>query len=78
MRPYPTHLTWMLTRDIRRISTYFAHYRQETDMSNRQDAIEGLKAVAQRNNGERERKVENLKKLMNGTYRHADNRKDGR
>jgi hypothetical protein len=55
--------------------TYFANYRQETYVSNRQDAIEGLKAVAQRNNGERERKVETFKKLMNQTYRNGDDRK---
>jgi hypothetical protein len=47
-------------------------------VSKRQDAIDGLKAVAQRNNGERDRKVETLKKLMNQSYRNSDNRKEGR
>jgi hypothetical protein len=45
-------------------------------MSRRQDAVEGLKAVAHRNQSERERKVQTFKKLINGTYRHADNRKE--
>jgi hypothetical protein len=47
-------------------------------MSNRQDAVEGLKAVAQRNNGERNRKVATLKMLMNQTYRNSENGKVGR
>jgi hypothetical protein len=44
-------------------------------MGDRRTAMEGLRAIAERNNTTRVRAVQTFKKLMKGTYRNSDDRK---